>query len=1156
MAVPSEDFRLISAAAVASSTIRVSFTAPPLALSASDPTDALSPRNYQVSGASAPVVTLATPVADDPLSIDLLLSAEMIAGGTYVLVVSGVKSAAGTALAGTNILSFAATISALPNGGAKASSIVDAIRSFLGTAFRGGSWDSLAYALAAGDEQVAQTARDVFEQLYLSTASGKYLDRLAGERGVIRPVGVGMSDDSFRRLAIALTTKVTHNALWEILEIFFGVEAVRGVLEAGVDEPYALETGDQLLLSFGDGVVYPITFEASSFTTISSASALEIVGAINERLRSLGSSAWAMPTLNPETNAYRVTLFSPGVGTGSSVEVVGGKAQGALRFPEVVDCALPIGTALSVAVPSLGTAEYTISGMTTAPLEAVREGDYVHLSAPALNALNQGSFRIESVEVEWTGASYSQRFTVTNTQAVVQTGPLLTTSDSDLIFWRRGSGTLPARRADVITADDNQVLIEVPATTAVVERSQESAAYLPPVDSFDGTFERRVDGDVLVDLTSAHGMSAGDWVYIGSAVSDMVIAPVTAGDVSTGGLPGTTSTSQRTIVDQIRSPDGIAARWGNTLTTMPNGKVLILGGLAGGGGGVSTASAVTLEITGTVTNPDGREALVYNYPNAADSPSPISYHAAVAVSGRIGDGVLRAGGKNAAGAAVSTISFYDQSLDAWSSISNAIHPACWGLLAIPVRDAGGDLVIILSGGQTAAATGTAVTSRVETSSGVATVVAGPTDTEVRALHAGCAIDSNTAMWCGGWNPTGAATAVRASTFVVGYDGTTYTSGPLSVARRDHKVIAIGNGRALAIGGYGRVLSRETANRAVHEVELFDLRTKTWIPCGRLRVPRVSPLVEMVGDRVYVAGGWSDYTAETIETSVEVLDLKTMKWGVVDGASLSLGIHNASCVVSGAIFSYGSQMGTDVGSNLAHMLLPGADRRSSPKGLTGLFKVKSTTTSSMVLESETGHYATGALSDLAPLSAREAWGGPYVWDNGGHAVSGVTALTQSPIPWHGRVAVLDLDDATSFPDSEGWVVFNFGKENEVGPVKYLGRVSDTAISLDFSFVFDKEVPANSDVTFLVNRGALDTTGLPNSFYITDSSSGRVAAESFIRQAVMAGPELNIRVKYPSDVGLGNAGRPAAGTAKITDAVRVWGSNDVDSDVVAAQGEEDV
>lgn len=580
MAVPSEDFRLISAAAVASSTIRVSFTAPPLALSAGDSNDALSPRNYQVSGTSAPVVTLATPVADDPLSIDLMLSAEMITGGTYVLVVSGVKSAAGTALAGTNIISFAATISALPNGGAKASSIVDAIRSFLGTAFRGGSWDSLAYALAAGDEQVAQTARDVFEQLYLSTASGKYLDRLAGERGVIRPVGVGMSDDSFRRLAIALTTKVTHNALWEILEIFFGAEAVRGVLEAGVDEPYALNAGDQLLLSFGDGVVYPIAFETSSFTTISNASALEIVGAINERLRSLGSSAWAMPTLNPETNAYRVTLFSPGVGTGSSVEVVGGKAQGALRFPEVIDCALPIGTALSVAVPSLGTAEYTISGMTTAPLEAVREGDYVHLSAPALNTLNQGSFRVESVEVEWTGASYSQRFTVTNTQAVVQTGPLLTTSDSDLIFWRRGSGTLPARRAEVITADDNQVLIEVPATTAVVERSQESAAYLPPVDSFEGTFERRVDGDVLVDLTSAHGMSAGDWVYIGSAVPDMVIAPVTAGDVSIEGLPGTTSTSQRTIVDQIRSPDGIAARWGNTLTTMPNGKVLILGGLA------------------------------------------------------------------------------------------------------------------------------------------------------------------------------------------------------------------------------------------------------------------------------------------------------------------------------------------------------------------------------------------------------------------------------------------------------------------------------------------------------------------------------------------------------------------------------------------------
>jgi hypothetical protein len=150
---------------------------------------------------------------------------------------------------------------------------------------------------------------------------------------------------------------------------------------------------------------------------------------------------------------------------------------------------------------------------------------------------------------------------------------------------------------------------------------------------------------------------------------------------------------------------------------------------------------------------------------------------------------------------------------------------------------------------------------------------------------------------------------------------------------------------------------------------------------------------------------------------------------------------------------------------------------------------------------------------------------------------------------------DSSPAMSFPDAEGFLVFNFGRANVVGPVKYLGRLGTAELAIDASFAFPASFDVGVTVTLLSGRTPFQPPQgtNPGNFYATGSAAGRVAAQASIDDTVASGVNVNVDVVYPSDRGLGGEGLPAKGAQKLSDKVAVWGGDDLDAEVAKAKKE---
>lgn len=112
------------------------------------------------------------------------------------------------------------------------------------------------------------------------------------------------------------------------------------------------------------------------------------------------------------------------------------------------------------------------------------------------------------------------------------------------------------------------------------------------------------------------------------------------------------------------------------------------------------------------------------------------------------------------------------------------------------------------------------------------------------------------------------------------------------------------------------------------------------------------------------------------------------------------------------------------------------------------------------------------------------------------------------------------DTSGFPDSEGFLVFDWGTSNQEGPIKYLGRPSTGSLLLDPSYKFQKTHEIGSDVRLLKDRKPYkpraDGSDYPT--YLTGTIGGRVEAKKLIEKLKAAGIFLNIVVVYPKGPGL--------------------------------------
>ncbi len=1158
-------FKLVSASAIGLASIRLKFSTEPRATNPDSFDDALNPLNYAVTGEGRNFVTSVLGVDLDPLSFDLSLVAPLTPG-TWTVAVANVLQLNGDALSAPTSLTVPVSstmVQAALSGGAVNDDVVNVLRKFLNPGLRGQGWDSLLAALAVGDRLNWNNAKLAFDQLFLSSASGIYLERRAGDQGIKKPEGVMMSDELFSKLSIILATeKLTQEAILEVLEVFYGSDALRASTVTDVNEPYALEDGSDLQILVDGRESITVTFNRAEFADIGAALAVEVAAAITRAMRAAGSQGFSFAVVDPTTGESTVRVYSGRLGIASSVQIVGGLAQTVLLFPHSIfeeSGSNPFAEwIVSLSPTTLGNIRFEMVAGGIFDLSLVRQGDLAYIFGGEFEATNNtGVFTIQDVNFYYDGVTPVQWFEITNPAGSADSS-ILQTEFKDLMFFRPEVRTIYNNPRRVIVAQVGDAIdIVIPATTQAVSRYPGIAAYGQVADALEVTsMIRGGAGVVEVETAEAHGLAVGDHVIVDGAVPTFAQPATTAGtpsgayssDIATG----TTDASLKSTASETGTFQG----FNHKVLRLPEGMLMVVGGhtQASSGTPAVLTAPVIFEITGETTLADGSRQQTYKWTDNVAR----TYHtghrdiaACVLVDGR----VLVSGGRNgtAGPTANATLNWdlftYTNSPPANSQTNGSM----------PIQRAGHGMVALLDGrALVCGGNQTTLNSPSRDDTFIFDQVSLTWNTvdsmnDTRRYHGLVTLLDGSVLAMGGisiFNVTNSSEVYDPNA-----DSPEWLKvGIMSTARHSFASIVIPDGRVVVIGGTGCNITQSSTPVALASCEIYDPGTGLWSPLPSMAVARANPVAAYNAAKhaIVVAGNSS---------KIEILDLATMKWSS-SMATIATPLDFSAGAVAGddTFVVIGGNNGTDTLTK-NYPVIFGQDtfRGGRLNGEARIVSVPSateftfdTSASGVLAYTETAEGVT--VTPVAAPTSPAGIPGPYSFETKtGFSVTAVEATVTTALNQDQQYRSVLVDDTSEFPDAPGYLLFNFGRTGVVAPVKYLGRISNTELALDAGFRFTSDVAAGTKVVLLSGRGPFqpprDTH--PGSFYLTGSAAGRVAAEAALVDTIGAGLVINKTIDYPGDRGLGNEGNPSKGSSKLGDRVSIWGGDDLDAEVEAAR-----
>jgi len=419
------------------------------------------------------------------------------------------------------------------------------LRSYLNPAIKGKNVDSLLNTLAIASSYLVNSVYAVNQNLFITTASAQYLDLLLSQYGITRPPQIGISDDAFRQIGIQVKNrKQVRDLINNLLDIVFGDELCKATDSASVVEPYNLSDGDTLIVSFDGATPVTIPFQASNFTNIHAALAIEVADAVVSYLNSQGLTGLAT-TKNNGLGNY-VELVSSTIGPRSSVTVLGGSAQNILIFPSPVGAGGNASTQWTLSVQADGRIRFTWSGGANPNLGKLSVGDYVNVYGGGFaSSTNIGTFTIVDAVGGLPGASY---FDVYN--PIGTTGTITQGTDTAVLFFNPVKETIQSKGyyAALYQTSSNVLQIFIPATTQVVVRNREGSAHLhdPPRGTF--TFNAQPNSGDSFSLTSSINFIAGTNFIIGGSIQQTVTNMVNAINALNMGLTGIVNSDNIVLV--------------------------------------------------------------------------------------------------------------------------------------------------------------------------------------------------------------------------------------------------------------------------------------------------------------------------------------------------------------------------------------------------------------------------------------------------------------------------------------------------------------------------------------------------------------------------------------------------------------------------------
>lgn len=430
------------------------------------------------------------------------------------------------------------------------------LRQYLSNFLTGPNIDAILNSL--GDEMQRQEDLSVavHDQLTISTASGVYLDKRLSEVGITRPPELGMDDLAFRQMGIQVNaTKQVTEVVHTVLSTFYGDETVRASAISNISGPYVLEDGDDLIFALEDGQVHVLTVKEADFQNISDAQTEEVVDIITRYIRENGYNGYAQTYLDIDTEEKYVKIFGGARGPFSFVQILGGKLQNKLEFPEVRGTDLPLNTTVWEITRNAGSRhrfrwvsgpqpllDKVIPGdsvmiyggqFVTAGIEGTFPITTVRPTQPA-PAVNAGYFEIELAGFNELTSSLPDANPPPNTITDTYSITLTQASFDDLKFFLPKKNTSYSQLRYALAWEPADLLrIYMPATTKVVRRDLEGSGHLHLLYSateFNGSFGSATDAaakiHVLSDVSISYPQAGTDALAYGGTLQ--VTSPFTA----------------------------------------------------------------------------------------------------------------------------------------------------------------------------------------------------------------------------------------------------------------------------------------------------------------------------------------------------------------------------------------------------------------------------------------------------------------------------------------------------------------------------------------------------------------------------------------------------------------------------------------------------
>ena len=941
----------------------------------------------------------------------------------------------------------------------------------------------------------------------------------------------------------------------DVLEVFYGSQSVRAWADS-ISETYAMEDGDDLTILVDNNTSVKVVFAASDFQVPSAAKAVEVASVINRYFDKVGVRAFAINVTDPQTGLDAVRLFSGTLGLLSTIQVTGGKAQNVLQFPTVLGTHFSAATSIGFGpVSSLGKQAIVFTFNTSAlgSVTIPEAGNYVNLYDTGIQAVNRGSFPLESVSLS-TDSTYTY-ITVTIANASGVTQVFTPVSISNCYFFAATKKNIYAsggRTVVAVQSEPGQFDVVLPAT-APVARTSGDASYMQLGSTLSlgatasltpAPMYRRADGKLVLQTSATHGLSVGQQVVLDD------VAPSYAADVTTSSGSGRTSATYKTELKGITYSSTV--RNFSQAVGLSSGRLWLMHGHTFTNTLRTLNSSAILLTVGSPTNDAYGNPYCTTVLSNASSLNTVTLTAAVPLRGMYAGYALSIGGTSNTGTSTfGNSGVYRYNGSTWASVT-AMNVSRCGHTA----NTYGNNSVIAAGGISSTAN-VIVSSTSIYNIGANTWAAGPSMNLGRVMHQSIELTDGRIVVLGGKTafttttlPEVVTNGTPTNTCEI-YNGSAWAyTGGMTFSRHTFAMCLLPDGRVLVAGGYGYNPSLGTAGAYLDTIEIYNPSTGRWRVVGKLNYARAGAscvYVPSIG-KVVIAGGFG--TSSNTPTTAEYWDVNTGQCSLAPFTTPYRQYGNMVLLDNGLAVHAG---GYNTGSTSFSLLVPNLEGAGAGR-VNGQFRVTEVpSTTSLVLDAgPSKQYFTASSATVTPVKySGNGVEGPYLLGGDYPAITSSTSTVTDALSANQQYKTIAIADTSSFPDAEGWLVFNFGTAQQVGPVRYLARISNTQLLLDGKTVLSGDVAAGSTVTLLTGKGIYTGTSIAGSLYITDSSAGRVSAETALSNVLAAGVDVVASVSYPGDRGLGGEGLHATGK-KFSDKVTVWGGNMDEAAAAAREG----